>query len=94
MLDWSRLINYRDQIHKRYPRIWDLKLIKRPSWLMKKHLRPAMRILDAGKVETRKRRDDINCYYGHLPSRWWAILLHRSVMMRSIASIFLEGTDG
>ncbi|MCJ7662697.1 MAG: hypothetical protein MUO24_00485 [Desulfobacterales bacterium] len=51
MLDWSQLINYRDQIHERYPQIWALKLIKRPSWLLKKHLCPGMRILDVGAGE-------------------------------------------
>ena len=53
MLDWSRLINCRDQIHERYPRIWDLKLIKRPSWLMKRNLCPVMRILDVGAGDRR-----------------------------------------
>ena len=57
MLDWSQLINYRDQIHAQYPQIWDMKLIKRPSWLVKKHLRPGMRVLDVGandrRMETR-----------------------------------------
>lgn len=53
MIDWSNLINYRDQIHERYPRIWDLKLIKRPSWLLKRHLRQGMRILDVGASDRR-----------------------------------------
>lgn len=61
MLDWSKLINYRDQIHKRYPKVWALKLIKRPSWLVRKHLRPGMRILDVGAGDKRmhKRVTDI-----------------------------------
>ena len=53
MIDWSQLINGRDQIHERYPKIWDLKLIKRPSWLVKKHLRAGMRILDIGASDRR-----------------------------------------
>jgi 2-polyprenyl-3-methyl-5-hydroxy-6-metoxy-1,4-benzoquinol methylase len=56
MIDWSKLINYRDHIHKRYPKIWDLKLIKRPSWLLKKHLRPGMRILDVGASDKRMQK--------------------------------------
>jgi 2-polyprenyl-3-methyl-5-hydroxy-6-metoxy-1,4-benzoquinol methylase len=56
MLDWSQLINYRDQIHKRYPRIWALMLIKRPSWLLKSHLRPGMRILDVGASDKRMQK--------------------------------------
>lgn len=56
MIDWGQLIDGRDQIHKRYPKIWDLKLIKRPSWLVKKHLRPGMRILDVGAGDKRMER--------------------------------------
>jgi len=61
MLEWSQLINYRDQIHERYPKIWALKLIKRPSWLLKRHLRPGMRILDVGAGDRRieKRVKDV-----------------------------------
>ena len=53
MIDWTELINCRGKIHKRYSKIWDLKLIKRPSWLLKKHLRPSMRILDVGASDKR-----------------------------------------
>jgi SAM-dependent methyltransferase len=56
MIDWSQLIDGRDQIHERYPKIWDVKLIKRPSWLVKKHLRPGMRILDVGAGDKRMKR--------------------------------------
>ncbi|MCJ7662700.1 MAG: methyltransferase domain-containing protein [Desulfobacterales bacterium] len=61
MLDWSKLISYREQIHERYPQIWALKLIKRPSWLLKKHLCPGMRILDVGAGDRRmaKRVQDV-----------------------------------
>jgi 2-polyprenyl-3-methyl-5-hydroxy-6-metoxy-1,4-benzoquinol methylase len=53
VLDWSQLINFRDQIHKRYPTVWDLKLIKRPSRLLKSLLRPGIRILDVGASDRR-----------------------------------------
>jgi SAM-dependent methyltransferase len=56
MIDWSQLIDGRDQIHERYPKIWDLRLIKRPSWLVQKHLRPGMRILDVGAGDRRMER--------------------------------------
>jgi len=52
-MDWSKLINYRDQIHKRYPKIWALTLIKRPSALLKRLLRPGMRILEVGASDRR-----------------------------------------
>lgn len=56
MVDWSKMINYRDRIHERYPGIWDLKLIKRASRLVKQHLRPGMRILDVGAGDRRMER--------------------------------------
>jgi 2-polyprenyl-3-methyl-5-hydroxy-6-metoxy-1,4-benzoquinol methylase len=56
MLDWSQLINLRDQIHKRYPTVWDLKLIKRASRFIKTQLRPGMRILDVGAGDRRMER--------------------------------------
>jgi 2-polyprenyl-3-methyl-5-hydroxy-6-metoxy-1,4-benzoquinol methylase len=56
MLDWNKIIYYREQIHKRFPKMWGLKLIKRPSWLLKKHLRPGMRILDVGASDKRMQK--------------------------------------
>jgi hypothetical protein len=53
MIDWTELINCRGKIHQRYSRIWALKLIKRPSWLLKRLLRPGMRILDVGASDKR-----------------------------------------
>ena len=56
MIDWTELINCRDKIHERYTRIWALKLIKRPSWLLKRYLRPGMRILDVGASDKRMQK--------------------------------------
>ncbi len=60
MIDWSRLITGREQIHRRYPKIWNLKLLKRPSRLVKNLVFPGMRILDVGasdrRMENRVRR--------------------------------------
>jgi 2-polyprenyl-3-methyl-5-hydroxy-6-metoxy-1,4-benzoquinol methylase len=56
MIDWTELINCRDKIHERYSKIWDLKLIKRPSWLLKRRLRPGMRILDVGASDRRMQK--------------------------------------
>lgn len=53
MIDWSKLIQYSEKIHERYHSNWDLRLIKRPSRLLKKHLRPGMRILDVGAGDRR-----------------------------------------
>lgn len=70
MLDWNKLINYREEIHERYPTIWDLKLIKRPSWLVKRNLRPSMRILDVGARDRRMHR--------------WATSVYRTIVYKSI----------
>lgn len=51
MLDWSKLINYRDQIHERYRRIWDIPLIKRRFTLIARNIRPGLRLLDVGAGE-------------------------------------------
>jgi hypothetical protein len=60
MADWDELISCRDQIYERYPRIWDLKLIRKPSTLLKNYLHSRLRILEIdinekkipGKLET------------------------------------------
>jgi SAM-dependent methyltransferase len=56
MLNWNQLIIGRDQIHKSYPTVWNLKLIKRPSGLLMKLLRPGMRILDVGASDRRMQK--------------------------------------
>ncbi len=48
MLDWSQIINYRDQIHERYRKIWHIPLIKRRFTLIERNIRPDMRLLDVG----------------------------------------------
>jgi SAM-dependent methyltransferase len=51
MLDWSNLINYRDQIYERYRKIWHIPLIKRRFRLIERNIRPGMRLLDVGAGE-------------------------------------------
>jgi 2-polyprenyl-3-methyl-5-hydroxy-6-metoxy-1,4-benzoquinol methylase len=48
MLNWSQIIHYRDQIHGRYRKIWNIPLIKRRFSLVDKNLRSGMSILDVG----------------------------------------------
>jgi 2-polyprenyl-3-methyl-5-hydroxy-6-metoxy-1,4-benzoquinol methylase len=62
MIDWTELINCRDKIHERYSKIWALKLIKRPSRLLKKLLRPGMRILDVGASDRRMQKKVTDVY--------------------------------
>ena len=51
MLNWSQIIYYRDKIHERHPKIWDLPLIKKRFALVNKNLRSGMRVLDVGAGE-------------------------------------------
>jgi len=48
MLDWSQIIHYRDQIHERYRKIWNIPLIKRRFSLIERNIRPGMSLLDVG----------------------------------------------
>ncbi len=34
--EWSSLFSYRDKIHKRYPEVWDIPLIKKRSHLLRR----------------------------------------------------------
>ncbi len=46
--EWSSLFSYRDKIHKRYPEVWDIPLIKKRSHLLRGVLRDGMTLLDIG----------------------------------------------
>lgn len=46
--EWSSLFSYRDKIHKRYPEVWDIPLIKKRSHLLRGTLRDGMTLLDIG----------------------------------------------
>jgi 2-polyprenyl-3-methyl-5-hydroxy-6-metoxy-1,4-benzoquinol methylase len=46
--EWSSLFSYRDKIHKRYPEVWDIPLIKKRSYLLRALLRDGMTLLDIG----------------------------------------------
>lgn len=46
--EWSSLFSYRDKIHKKYPEVWDIPLIKKRSHLLRGVLRDGMTLLDIG----------------------------------------------
>jgi predicted SAM-dependent methyltransferase len=46
--EWSSLFSYRDKIHKRYPEVWDIPLIKKRSYFLRALLRDGMTLLDIG----------------------------------------------
>lgn len=47
-ISWNRLFQYRDQIHQRYPEIWDLKILRKRFPLMLEILRDGEKVLDIG----------------------------------------------
>jgi 2-polyprenyl-3-methyl-5-hydroxy-6-metoxy-1,4-benzoquinol methylase len=46
--EWSSLFSYRDKIHRRYPEVWDVPLVKKRSHLLRGILRDGMNLLDIG----------------------------------------------
>jgi len=66
-ISWSKLFDYRDQIHGRYPKIWDLKILRKRFPLMVKHIRNGEKILDIGAsnrdLEERLKRHYPNLVY-------------------------------
>jgi cyclopropane fatty-acyl-phospholipid synthase-like methyltransferase len=64
---WSKLFDYRDQIHGRYPEIWDLKILRKRFPLMVKNIRNGEKILDIGAsdrgLEERLKRHYPNLIY-------------------------------
>jgi 2-polyprenyl-3-methyl-5-hydroxy-6-metoxy-1,4-benzoquinol methylase len=46
--EWSSLFSCRDKIHRRYPEVWDVPLVKKRSHLLRRLLRDGMNILDVG----------------------------------------------
>src|SRR4030042_5485103 len=47
-ISWSKLFDYRDQIHHRYPEIWDLRILRKRFPLMVKTIQEGEKILDIG----------------------------------------------
>jgi len=48
MIPWSTLFQYRDEIHARYPEIWDLKILRKRFPLMMKTIQDHEKVLDIG----------------------------------------------
>jgi SAM-dependent methyltransferase len=47
-ISWSKLFEYRDQIHEHYPEIWDLKILRKRFPLMVKMIQDGEKVLDIG----------------------------------------------
>jgi len=48
MIPWSTLFQYRDEIHARYPEIWDLKILRKRFPLVMKTIQDHEKVLDIG----------------------------------------------
>ncbi len=53
MIDYSTILEQLEKLHRRFPTVWSLKLIPRPSRLLLKMVRPGMRVLDVGAADRR-----------------------------------------
>jgi len=47
-VSWSKLFEFRDQIHQRYPEIWDLKILRKRFPLILEILQDGEKVLDIG----------------------------------------------
>lgn len=47
-IGWSKLFEYRDQVHRHYPVIWDLKILRKRFPLMVKMIQDGEKVLDIG----------------------------------------------
>jgi len=47
-ISWSKLFEYRDQIHDTYPEIWDLKILRKRFPLMVETIQDGEKVLDIG----------------------------------------------
>lgn len=45
---WNKLYQFRKRIRKRFPSLWQIKVIKKPSNIVKSYLRDNIRVLDIG----------------------------------------------
>ena len=62
---WSKLFEYRGQIYRRYPEIWDLKIVRKRLPFILKHLKDGESVLEIG-AHDRKLGDRIIKHYPHV----------------------------
>ncbi len=61
-ISWSKLFEYRDQIHRRYPEVWDLKIVRKRLPFILKYLKDGESVLEIGAYN-RELGDRIKKYY-------------------------------
>lgn len=47
-ISWSKIFQYRDEIHRHYPEVWDLKILRKRFPLILKTIQDGERVLDIG----------------------------------------------
>jgi SAM-dependent methyltransferase len=47
-ISWSKVFQYRDEIHRHYPEVWDLKILKKRFPLILENIQNGERVLDIG----------------------------------------------
>jgi SAM-dependent methyltransferase len=66
-ISWSKIFQYRDEIHRRYPEVWDLKILRKRFPLMLKTIRDGEKVLDIGSsnrsLEGRLKKHHPNLIY-------------------------------
>lgn len=66
-ISWSKLIKCRDEVHKRFPKIWDLKILRKRFNFILKNMKDGEKILDIGaydrSLEGRLKRHFPNIVY-------------------------------
>ncbi len=63
-VQWGPLFRNRDEIHKRYPRIWDLKILRKRFPMMLKYVRDGDKLLDIGASHRHLESRIKACYPG------------------------------
>jgi SAM-dependent methyltransferase len=64
-VEWSTLFRNRDEVHQQYPRIWDLKILRKRFPLMLQHIREGDTLLDIGASD-RHLGPRIKAHYPHI----------------------------
>jgi len=62
---WSKLFEYRDMIHRQYPEIWDVKILRKRFPIIFKNIRDGEKVLDIGAYD-RKLEGRLKKYFPNL----------------------------
>ncbi len=69
-ITWSKLFEYRDQIHRRYPEVWDLKIVRKRLPFILKYLKDGESVLEIGAY---------NRELGHRIKKYYPFIIYKSL---------------